>query len=280
MEIWQTGSPAKKVPDTGWLGRTLDYMAKSAGDERLRGVVLNEQVPQLFQAHDVTVPVFQQFDMTATDPPQQQLLNRLTSRTSVQDNDAVGFLRRQAVSGYRTADLLRKAASQFKSTVEYPGELGKQFLRAAQVIAADIGVRLLYLQHGAYDTHNNQLSIHATQLKELADGLAAFQKDLEEHHVADRVVVMTFSEFGRRVEENASHGTDHGAASCLFLTGTSVKGGLAGTYPSLDKLGDNDLIYTVDFRSVYATLLEKWLGCPADKLLGGKFSFLDVVRVS
>jgi uncharacterized protein (DUF1501 family) len=113
----------------------------------------------------------------------------------------------------------------------------------------------------------------------MSAGLAAFQKDLEAHQVADRVIVLVFSEFGRRVDENASAGTDHGAASVVFLAGSKVKPGLHGTYPSLEKekLGEGDLVYTVDFRSVYGAVLEKWLGCPAEKLLGEKFPMLDLI---
>jgi uncharacterized protein (DUF1501 family) len=112
----------------------------------------------------------------------------------------------------------------------------------------------------------------------LSQALAAFEKDLTALCFADRVVVMAFSEFGRRVDENASRGTDHGAASCMFLTGSKIKGGLVGQYPSLERLGEGDLIFNTDFRSVYATLLDRWLGCPMEKVLGQAFPTLDLVR--
>jgi uncharacterized protein (DUF1501 family) len=281
MEIWQTASPAKAVPDTGWLGRALDHLMKPNDSPGIPGLALGETLPQALVAKRVSVPVLKQLEKPAATEGewrQLQLLHRLSSTGSKDEGDALGFLRHQADSGYRTAELLRKTNSQFKSAVEYTGELGKQFQRAAQIISIDPGVRLLYLYQSGYDTHNQQTNTQATLLKELCDGLAAFQKDLEQHKVADRVVVLTFSEFGRRLGENASRGTDHGAASCLFLTGARVKGGLAGVYPSLEKLSEDDLIYTVDFRSVYATLLDKWLGCPADKLLGAKFPHLDILR--
>jgi uncharacterized protein (DUF1501 family) len=281
MEIWQTASTAARAPDTGWLGRTLDALATPADEGHLLGLALNDTVPQAFLSRKFTVPVLQQIDKAtsaADESRPQQLLNRLTTTASAGDGVAVGFLRRQATATLRTAEVLRKSTGQFKSAVEYPGELGKQFQRAAQIITADLGVRLLYLSQGGYDHHSQQANLHPPLLTELSDGLAAFQEDLEKHRVADRVVVLAFSEFGRRTDENASKGTDHGAASCLFLAGAPLKGGLAGSYPSLEKLGDNDLIYTIDFRSVYATLLERWLGCAADKLLGAKFPFLDLLR--
>src|SRR5262249_30324420 len=160
-------------------------------------------------------------------------------------------------------DQLKEAASKYQSDVQYTGALGQQLQRAAQIMTADLGVRLFFLSQGSYDTHSQQAGTHQGLLTELGAGLAAFQTHLGKHGLADRVLVMTFSEFGRRVDENASQGTDHGAASCMFVSGAKVKGGLAGKYPSLDKLGDGDLIHTVDFRSVYATIMEKWLGCPA-----------------
>jgi uncharacterized protein (DUF1501 family) len=131
---------------------------------------------------------------------------------------------------------------------------------------------------GGYDTHGKQAPIHEALLGELSAALVAFQKDMVKQGTADRVLTLTVSEFGRRVAENASGGTDHGAASCLFLMGSKLKGGLLGTYPSLEKLGDGDLRHTVDFRSVYATILNKWSGCEAEKLLGGKFPELDLFK--
>src|SRR5262249_44369099 len=146
QEIWQTASTAKTPPATGWLGRAVDFLAKPADENHVLGLALSSQLPQAFQAQQVTVPVLQDLEKAAAeDTPQEGLLNRLISTASAGDNDAARFLRRQASSGYRTAEVLRKSASQFKSAVEYPGELGKQFLRAAQLITADVGVRLLYL---------------------------------------------------------------------------------------------------------------------------------------
>jgi uncharacterized protein (DUF1501 family) len=279
-EIWHTASPAGRVPTTGWLGRVLDYQFRP-DDQKLRGLALTEALPQSFQAQKLTVPVAAQFETfgdTADGSPQQKLLRRISSTPSV-PGPAASFLSRQAATTYRTAEALRQAAARYKSSVEYSGgELGGQLRRAAEVITADLGVRLLFLSQTGYDSHGQQAATQPPLLGELANGLAAFQEDLEKQRAADRVVVMVFSEFGRRVSENASQGTDHGAASVMFLTGTPVKGGLAGSYPRLDQLDDGDLIHTVDFRSVYATLLEKWLGCRADKILGQSFPLVDLVK--
>jgi uncharacterized protein (DUF1501 family) len=286
MEIWHTASTAARPPSTGWLGRILDADYKEGDDDGLAGLALADGLPQALLADRLTVPAVRQIenfntavaDTPDADPPRARLLRQLSTGPTVK-GEPIPFLRRQAESAYRTAAKLRDAAANYQSDVEYPGDLGAQLKRAAQVIAANLGVRLLWVSQGGYDTHSKQGPAHQALLGELSGALAAFQKDVEKHKAADRVLVLTFSEFGRRVDENASQGTDHGAASCLFLCGSKVKGGLAGAYPSLEKLGEGDLIHTVDFRTVYATILEKWLGCDAARLLGGKFAAMDLLRV-
>jgi uncharacterized protein (DUF1501 family) len=279
MEIWHTASTAPRPPSTGWLGRVLDAEYRPGDEERVRALGLADGLPQALQSDRVPVPVVQQLD-AFTAPEEGTARQKLLRRLSTMPGDRgqpVGFLRRQAATLYRTADRLRAAAEKYRSDAEYTGNLGEQLRKAAQLTTADVGVRLLFVSQGSYDTHNQQAGAHQALLTELAANLAAFQQDLVKQKCADRVLVLTFSEFGRRVDENASRGTDHGAASCLFLGGTKVKGGLAGTYPSLAKLGEGDLIHTVDFRSVYATVLERWLGCAAEPLLGGKYPLLDVI---
>jgi uncharacterized protein (DUF1501 family) len=284
MEIWHTASTAPRPPATGWLGRVLDASFKE-GDEALGGLALTDSLPQALAADRLSVPVVKKIEDFGTgvadspdaDPPRARLLRDLSTGPSVR-GEPIPFLRRQAETAYRAASKLRDAAANYRSDVDYPGDLGAQLRRAAQVIAANLGVRLLWVSQGGYDTHSKQGPTHQALLGELAGALAAFQKDLEKQKAAQRVLVLTFSEFGRRVAENASQGTDHGAASCLFLCGEKVKGGLAGTYPSLEKLDEGDLMHTVDFRAVYATVLEKWLGCDAGKLLGAKFGPMDLLR--
>ncbi|MBM4001118.1 MAG: DUF1501 domain-containing protein [Planctomycetes bacterium] len=281
MEIWHTASTDTRPPTSGWLGKFLDAGSPAGVDEAApRGLALTGVLPQAFQAEKTVVPVVAQLDQLVDVEDGAAALGKLRRKLSTAPGGEgeVGFLRRQADLVYRTAERLREAAAKYESEAQYPeGELGPQLRRAAQIIAADMGVRVLFASQGGYDTHANQAGTHGELLEQLAASLAAFQDDLESHTRADRVLVVTFSEFGRRVDENGSQGTDHGAGSFLFLTGSKVKGGLSGEYPSLEKLGDGDLIHTVDFRSVYATVLERWLGCPAEELLGQKFAPLDVL---
>ncbi len=279
MEIWHTASTNNSVPTTGWLGRVVDHVAEKP-DEQLYGLVLNGGLPQAFQADIVAVPVVAQLEALLpageTAPAKAQLLRKLSTagRTA---GGPVDFLRTQAAAVYRAAERLHDATAKYQSSVMYPeGEVGPQLRRAAQILSADLGVRVLYATQGGYDTHATQKDAHAGLLDHLAQSLAAFQKDIEALKQSERVTVLVFSEFGRRVDENASQGTDHGAASCLFVLGEKVRGGLLGQHPSLEKLGEGDLVFNTDFRSVYASLLDGWLGCPAEKFLGQKFEPLPL----
>jgi uncharacterized protein (DUF1501 family) len=148
-------------------------------------------------------------------------------------NGQVAFLRRQADTLYRTADRLKQAVKDDENSVEYPDDaLGTQLHWAAQILATDLSVRVLFASQDGYDTHAGQAEAHGNLLDALSDSLAAFQKDLAARKLADRVLVLAFSEFGRRVDESASQGTDHGAASCLFLVGQKVKGGSPAGIPA------------------------------------------------
>jgi uncharacterized protein (DUF1501 family) len=281
MEIWHTASLDASPPTSGWLGRSLDATEPAGPDQPPRGMSLTGSLPQAFQAEKVVVPVVAQLDAfneeAGANAEAAKLRRRLT--TSPETTGVLGFLRRQSETVYKAADRLKAATEKYKSEVEYPGgELGEQLKRAAQIIAGRIGVRVLFASQDGYDTHANQLETHANLLEQLSSAFAAFRKDLAAQGVADQVVVMVFSEFGRRVDENASAGTDHGAASNVFLVGSKVQGGLVGKYPSLAELGEGDLIYNTDFRSVYATLLDRWLGCPAEKALGKSFPTLPLIR--
>ncbi|HEV3202755.1 MAG TPA: DUF1501 domain-containing protein [Gemmataceae bacterium] len=276
-EIWHTGNPTKGS-SAGWLGRILDFQL-NPNDDRMRGLSLADYLPIALQAEKVAVPVINELEQAAAmdlSSPQQKLLRDLSTRPAT-SAEPIGYLRRQAAAAYFTFEQIRKKDPSFQSSGDYPGEFGKQLRRAAEIISADLGVRLLFVTQGHYDTHRDQHPHQPNLLGELSEALVAFQKDLEDHRVADKVIVLVFSEFGRRVQENACAGTDHGAASCMFLMGARIQGGLAGSYPSLASLDDGDLIHTVDFRSVYATLMEKWLGCPSEKLMGQKFPLLKIV---
>jgi uncharacterized protein (DUF1501 family) len=178
----------------------------------------------------------------------------------------------------RGSQELPKLIAGYKADASYPAtQLGRSLALAAQIIGSNLGTRVIYVEHASFDTHANQRPVQDRMLMQFSDAVSAFYQDLAAHGNDKRVLTMTFSEFGRRVAENASHGTDHGQASPLFLIGGGVKGGLYGQTPDLSHLDDGNLRWTTDFRSVYATVLERWLGRPASPVLGGSFSAIPVL---
>jgi uncharacterized protein (DUF1501 family) len=281
MEIWHTASLNARPPDTGWLGRYLDASLKPGEDNVLRGLDLTGSLAQAFQAEKSVVPVIGQLEaltQAEQDDQAKAALTRSLSGLRNQASSPIGFLRKQATATYAAADHLKQAAGKYKTGAQYPdGELSAQLHKGAQILSARLGVRVLFASLGGFDTHAGQAESHSNLLEQLSGALGAFDNDLKRQGLSDKVIVLAFSEFGRRVDENASRGTDHGAASCLFLSGARVKGGLVGQYPSLEKLGEGDLIYSTDFRSVYATILEDWLGCPAEATLGTTFPKLGLI---
>jgi uncharacterized protein (DUF1501 family) len=147
----------------------------------------------------------------------------------------------------------------------------------ATLIAANMGTKVFYISFNGFDTHTNQVKRQPVLLGQLSDGLSSFMKDMAAMGKQDKVMVMCFSEFGRRVHENAGGGTDHGTASEMFIVGSGVKPGLYGNYPSLTNLDEGDLKFSTDFRSVYATALDKWMGADSERVLGQRFDNLTFV---
>ena len=186
-----------------------------------------------------------------------------------------------STDAYTGSTELQASTGTYTPHATYPtnSRLANDLEFAAQIITAGVGTRILYLTTGGFDTHSGQTNDQRRLLADLSDSLLAFQTDIEGQGVGDRVSVLVFSEFGRRVEENGSDGTDHGTASITFLLGQGVSGGLYGVYPSLSSLdGNGDLIFTVDFREVYADAVETWLGVPSHDILEGDFSPVGIFK--
>jgi len=183
------------------------------------------------------------------------------------------YLGTTGLDSLKGADILKVAPQKYASTVKYPETpIARKLRGIAQVHMADLGSRIFYCDHGSFDTHAGQNPGHGALWSAVCEGLEAFMADLREHGHADNVLILLFSEFGRRVHDNGS-GTDHGAAGPVFLLGEKVKGGHYGEYPSLkaEKLVQGDLNPSTDFRSVYSTILEKWLKLEARPITGGAF---------
>ncbi len=192
-------------------------------------------------------------------------------------NSVIDLLSRTAADARVSSDAIRRAATSYKTPIDYgKSRLGHSLSTTAALIHAGLSTRIYYLYHNGFDTHVNQEQKHSRLLGELSASLAAFQKDLARTGKADKVVTLAFSEFGRRVKENASRGTDHGTAGPTFVMGTKVKGALLGEQPDLAKLSKGDLVFGTDFRRIYASLIDDWLGMDANAVLGGAIEKLPL----
>jgi len=304
-EIWQTACDSNRNLAEGWLGRYFDNCCQGA-DPSTVGVAIGGQTPQAFSSslsRGIAFSNPEQFrymSEAANDPAAADLFMRQmnasaeSGHSSLSENaggsigmidgpgDSDGstaeFLQRTALDAQMSSDKILQITRKTKSNVNYPTtQLGNSLNLVARLIAGSLPTRVYYVSQGGFDTHANQLPAHERLMNDLNAATSSFVADLKSQGNFDRVLMISFSEFGRRVSENASGGTDHGAAAPLFVVGGGVKPGLYGTYPSLTDLHDGDLKFNTDFRSVYATALEKWLGAPSEMVLGKKFPLLPFI---
>jgi uncharacterized protein (DUF1501 family) len=283
MEIWHTASPSDPQPG-GWLGHYLDHYMRGSGNP-LAAVNIGADVPQALVAGGAPVASLTSVDnygirSDSYSPADAALKKKLIADLNAArtDSPAMEFLAQQATDAIMAGDDLKKLSGLYKPDAKYPGSpLALSLLTIAQILSADLGTRIFYCQQGGFDTHSNQPGYHAGQLTQLSDAIHAFHEDMTVKGLNDRVAVLVFSEFGRRVAQNGSYGTDHGAAGPVFLSGGKVKGGLHGAYPSLTDLDGGDLKYTTDFRTIYAAILENWLGASCETVIGKKFQPMAVL---
>jgi uncharacterized protein (DUF1501 family) len=280
-EIWQTAAPDKYL-HTGWLGRYLDE-ADLPKTNLFNGVAVAPVLPEVMISNSVDVPAI----------PSERGYGLISDRNSASRATYTKVVRDAGVpfeSPYlshvleiedhaqRGSEELPKLIGGYTTTASYPATpLGRSLALAAQIVGSKIGTRVIYIQHGSFDTHVSQQATQNRLLGEFSDAMSAFYDDLGAHGNDGSVLTMTFSEFGRRLEENANRGTDHGEASPLFLVGGGVKGGLYGTYPDLASSTSGNLPFTTDFRSVYATVLERFLNRPSEKILSGSYPTLTAL---
>ncbi|HSV12927.1 MAG TPA: DUF1501 domain-containing protein, partial [Tepidisphaeraceae bacterium] len=196
----------------------------------------------------------------------------------VTPKEQLDFLHRTAMDAQVSSDDILRMTRGHNPTGYPPNEFGNGLKTVAAMIKGGLPTRVYYVSLGGFDTHAQERNRHDLLMTQLAAGVSAFWKDLEDQRNADRVMIMTFSEFGRRVEQNASGGTDHGAAAPMFLMGPKITPGLLGRHPSLQDLDAGDLKYNTDFRSVYATILQNWLNTPSKPILGQQFQTLPILR--
>ncbi|GAC1574628.1 MAG: DUF1501 domain-containing protein [Candidatus Elarobacter sp.] len=280
-EIWQTAQP-KGYDATGWLGRYLDEAGLPKAN-LFNAVAISNIVPELLISRNSDVPAIDALrgyglrsDKTSGN---REAFHEFVRDTTVPFRSP--FLAQVAEiedHAQRGAEELPKLVAGYQPGATYPTTaLGRSLALAAQIVGSKLGTRILYVQHGSFDTHVTQKQTQDRLLADFANAIAAFYQDLAAHGNDGRVLTMTFSEFGRRVPENASRGTDHGEAAPVFLIGGGVKAGLYGEHPNLQRLNAGNLAFSTDFRQVYATVLERWLGRPSAPIVGGGFVPLGVL---
>ncbi|MCZ6602226.1 MAG: DUF1501 domain-containing protein, partial [Planctomycetota bacterium] len=260
--------PKGRGVDTGWVGRSVDSCCAGSSEPNLV-VNLGTNVPYALRAEVHKAVSFQQ--------PQAYRWNGNRKDAGVFDRlneegqgmTEAGWLRGVASSALKSSSAVREAAANYKPKAEYPaGRLAQDLRIVASLIAGGLPTRVFYVAMGGYDTHVRQKGRHNNLMNQLGRSVAAFHGDLAAHGLGGRVVTMAFSEFGRRLKENASGGTDHGVAGPMFVFGEKVRGGIYGEHPSLTDLDRGDLKLVTDFRSVYSTIIRHWLQTDPEKILG------------
>ena len=284
MEIWETARVETGAIETGWLGRTLDARPPKPGDDPSALHVGPRSLPLALKAKQVEVPSLdslEQYRLNFAAADRKLASDRASQAAAAPDDPLLGFLRRSTLAAYESSRRLEEVTKPKGKGPTYPNYgLARRLELIAQVIKAGYGTKIYYTTLDGFDTHANQLASHAGLLNEFSDSVAAFHRDLDASGQGDRVAILGFSEFGRRVLENASLGTDHGAAAPVFVVGPVAKAGLVGPHPSLDDLDDGDLKHSVDFRRIYAAMLQNWLACPAVPIVGEGFAPLELLRSS
>jgi uncharacterized protein (DUF1501 family) len=280
LDIWHTARDegAAGSRPTGWIGRLCDAAAAAAADApALTALHLGSEAQPLalagLHAHVPTIGSLADYRLVdGGDDALRRQLTELMRWPTPDDDETLAHIGGAADAAVETLDRVERAASRTTGAADYPASgLAQKLHGVARLIDARLGARVYYVTLDGFDTHSQQAPAHAALLTELSAAVAAFFADLAALGHDRRVTLACFSEFGRRVRENASRGTDHGAAAPVLVLGGAVHGGLYGPHPSLTDLVDGDLQFHTDFRSVYATLLEDWLGSPSQPLLGQPF---------
>lgn len=281
-EIWETASESSQFLATGWLGRYFDNACAGLPHHDPCGINISHEVPQSFLA-EKDHPTFSFLPNARGGRGGRENLALLedvlqaTARDGHEPDNA-GYLRHTMMDALVTEKRFQGFLADYRPGAEYPASPFANSLRnVAALIAAGVSTRVYYVSLTGFDTHTNQLNTQNNLLKQLSEGLAAFQRDLESRKLDGQVLTMTFSEFGRRPGENDSKGTDHGTAAPLFVVGSRVKAGLHGRAPDLNVGPNEDLAFSTDFRAVYATVLGRWLDCDAPKILGQSYPPLGFV---
>ena len=301
-EIWQTASDSQKFEKYGWLGRYFDNACK--GSDPTIGINVGRQMPQAFTGPKpigVSLENPESYRLASSDMAEDgetgssmDFIRKVNTPEETNSGASIGsvagkissklspldYLERTAMDAQVSSDKILSISRKASNQATYPAsQLSNSLKLVARLIAGGLSTRVFYVSQGGFDTHANQAGAHERLLRDLASSVKAFHSDLKAQGNLDRVLIMTFSEFGRRLAQNANGGTDHGAAAPMFIIGPKVKAGLCGNFPGLAPadLFNGDPKFTTDFRRVYATVLQQWLKTNPVPILGRNFDPLPLV---
>jgi uncharacterized protein (DUF1501 family) len=276
MDIWHTACTSPEQCRSGWLGRAS--LGLGAGRSVAALHLDDAPLPLALIAEGQAVPSIRGIDSFTLAQGAEDIEGAIAGARAAASDDLL-YVQRTAVAACAGARRLQEVGRESGGAPGYPPYgLADRLRQMARLIGAEFGARIYYTSLGGFDTHAKQALAHGPLQRELAESVGAFYGDLEHRGLADRVVLMTFSEFGRRVAENGSQGTDHGSGAPMFVAGPACRPGLTGGPPDLGALDDGDVRYGVDFRQVYATLLDGWLGVDSREVLGDRFAPVDLLR--
>jgi uncharacterized protein (DUF1501 family) len=295
MDIWQSAIPEKEIVTSGWIGRYFDNSCP--GCDPHVGVAIGESQPLAMRGKKMMPLSFdrpENYRYNGSDKQRYAALNQasnlppatqparpiLSSKPQIITPDQqLNFLTRTAMDAQISSDDILRITRDYGNSAGYPyNEFGNGLKTIAAMINGNLPTRVYYVALGGFDTHAGERGRHDQLMTQLAQGIGAFWKDMADQGNDERVLMMTFSEFGRRVASNASGGTDHGAAAPMMLFGPACKQAIVGRHPSLTDLDQGDLKYAIDFRSVYAMILQNWLDTPSKPILGQQFPVLNSIR--
>jgi uncharacterized protein (DUF1501 family) len=275
MAIWQHARLSEREHDSiGWLGRAADTVHSTDAAAPDSIYVGDDVTPVALRGRRANaVSIFREDDLTLANPFAAQHFGS-------DADDLSAYVTRTLTRSFDVARQFQDAETVANGeSLQYPNsKLAGKLRLAARLIKLSGGTRVYYVSQSGYDTHANQSNTHRQLLREFSEALQVFLNDLRDSQLEERVVVLAFSEFGRRVQENGSAGTDHGAAGPVFIAGSAVQGGLVGEHPSLTDLDAGDLKMSIDFRQIYATLLNEWLSIPSTDVLDDSFDRLQLIK--
>lgn len=280
MDIWQSASPDDKLK-YGWLGRHVDSKLRNGAVNPVMTLGLSTEKPLALAGEKASIPCFASLADVSNmlgDKDSERMLREIQGADAMMDSPT-RVVQQANKSALDAMSVLSKQLSTFTPKQTYGDDaFGKGFKQISQLIGASPATRVVYFSAGGFDTHARQIDAHGKLMENFSNAVTAFQTEMEAIGKADKVIVLVFSEFGRRVSENASQGTDHGAAGSMFVIGSKIKGGVYGGSPNLADLQDGDIKFKIDFREVYAAALDNWMGGDSELVLGQKFNPLAILK--